>query len=100
MLTKDPNSILAACCRIDGPLKKGDVDDAFFFNRDWWLFRHILSFLRSGVLPCEVEILKELYLEASYYRLEIMQKAIENIPLHEIIKTGKSIALFQTETDR
>ena len=59
-------------------------DGIFFFDRDWWLFRHILSYLRSNVLPNELETLKELYAEASYYRLESLQRAIEDIPIDQI----------------
>lgn len=82
-LTKDPYSILAAICRVN-PIFQPTKEGLFYFNRDWWLFRHILSFLRSSILPNELETLKELYTEASFYRLESLQKAIENIPLSQL----------------
>ncbi len=83
VLTRDPYSILAAVCRVE-PIFHPNEDGIFFFDRDWWLFRHILSYLRSNVLPNELETLKELYAEASYYRLESLQRAIEDIPIDQI----------------
>lgn len=82
-LTRDPYSVLAACCRLEPVIQTQD-DGTFYFDRDWWLFRHILAFLRSNILPNEIETLKELYTEASFWRLESLQKAIENIPLEEL----------------
>lgn len=84
ILTKDPYSVLAAICREKPLIPKNETDGMFYLDRDWWLFRHILSFLRSGVLPNELETLKELYTEASFYRLESLQKAIEQVPLNAI----------------
>lgn len=84
ILTKDPYSILAAICREKPLIPKNEADGYFYLDRDWWLFRHILSFLRSGALPNELETLKELYSEASFYRLESLQKAIENVPMSAI----------------
>lgn len=83
ILTKDPYSLLAACCRVKPPLEK-NPDGLFFFDRDWWLFRHILNFLKSQKLPNDLDTLKELYREASFYRLEKLQLAIENLPVDEI----------------
>lgn len=84
VLTADPYSILAACCRTKSPIMAGN-DGVFYFDRDWWLFRHILTFLRSNKLPRELEVLKELYKEASFYRLEKLQRAIEDIPVDQVI---------------
>ena len=91
VLTRDPYSILAACCRIDSTMPPEPHTGVFYFDRDWWLFRHILSFLRSNVLPNELETLKELYTEASFYRLESLQRAIEDIPLSEVSNATPSI---------
>lgn len=85
VLTVDPYSVLAALCRRKPPIKP-NPDGVFYLDRDWWLFRHILSFLRSGVLPRELEILKELYKEASFYRMEKLQRAIEEIPVDQVIQ--------------
>jgi BTB/POZ domain len=85
VLTRDPYSILAACCRLEPILKpEPAADGLLYFDRDWWLFRHILAYLRSNVLPNELETLKELYAEASFYRLESLQRSIENIPIDAI----------------
>jgi hypothetical protein len=90
VLTSDPYSVLAACCRHKSPIQP-NRDGIYFFDRDWWLFRHILSFLRNGVLPRELDILKELYREASFYRLEKLQRAIEEIPVDQVIHYAPSI---------
>lgn len=91
-LTRDPYSVLAACCRLNSPIAP-NADGIFYFDRDWWLFRHILAFLRSSALPNELETLKELYTEASYYRLESLQRAIESIPVDQITNTSTHIAV-------
>ena len=99
VLTRDPYSVLAACCRIHSPIPKDEKSGLFYFDRDWWLFRHILAFLRSNVLPNELETLKELYTEASFYRLESLMKAIENFPLNEIVNYNQFIANTGAATD-
>jgi hypothetical protein len=92
VLTYDPFSILAALCRKNPLFTPNIIDGSVYFDRDWWIFRHILAYLRSGALPSDIETLKELYSEASYYRIDSLRKAIENIPLdrlddpHSIIK--------------
>ena len=83
ILARDPYSILAACCRVTPPFGR-DIDGFFYFDRDWWLFRHILSFLRSNILPTDLDTLKELYSEASFYRLESLLRAIEDVPVSQI----------------
>ena len=92
-LTKDPYSILAACCRAK-PVIEPSPEGIFYFNRDWWLFRHILAFLRSNILPNEIETLKELYTEASFWRLESLQVAIEGIPLSELSNHSPQIQVM------
>lgn len=84
VLTVDPYSLLSACCRRKSPVRASS-DGVYFFDRDWWLFRHILSYLRSGVLPRELNVLKELYEEASFYRLEKLQRAIEELPMDQVV---------------
>jgi len=93
ILTRDPYSILAACCRKAGSPIPQNADGTFRFDRDWWLFRHILSYLRSNILPNELETLKELYTEASYYRLEALQRAIEGMPLDQVTNLTPQIAV-------
>jgi hypothetical protein len=83
VLTRNPYSVLAALCRVRSPVSP-DKDEVFYFDRDWWLFRHILTYLRSNILPNELETLKELYKEASFYRLESLQRSIEGIPVDQV----------------
>jgi len=118
ILTKDPYSVLAAYCRVsenspepgvasgedkgeDGAVEGEPArtklfesepsSGMFFIDRDWWLFRHILTFLRSNILPNEFETLKELYVEANYYRLESLQLAIENLPVESVVNMTPQI---------
>jgi hypothetical protein len=86
ILIKDSSSTLAVCCRKQCPFKK-DSEGCFYFDRDWWLFRLILSFLRSNVLPSDIETLKELYKEAAFYRLESLKDSIENVPVNQVNQT-------------
>lgn len=94
ILTRDPYSLLAACCRkVRDPSIPVTEDGLIFFDRDWWLFRHILSYLRSNILPNELETLKELYLEASYYRLESLQRSIEEVPVDRLSNLTPQISV-------
>jgi len=70
---------------VNTPVPTGPDGETFFFDRDWWLFRHILSYLRSNVLPRELETLRELYTESSFFRLESLRKSVEEMPVHEVI---------------
>lgn len=92
ILTRDPYSILAACCRKIPFFKICPDGKTYFFDRDWWIFRHILTYLRSAILPNELETLKELYKEASFYRLESLQRSIEEIPLNQISNLSHHIS--------
>ena len=97
VLTSDPFSVLACLCRKDCPLpchadtapssSSPPSPRVFFLDRDWWIFRHLLSFLRSDILPSDLETLKELYKEALYYRVQSLQRAIENFPLNQVQDT-------------
>ncbi|RLN98190.1 hypothetical protein BBJ28_00016937 [Nothophytophthora sp. Chile5] len=74
--TRDRFSILAQLCTTR-PKLGADEDGSFFFDRDFWVFQFILAFLRDSTLPDSVEELRELYCEASFYRLGLLQHAIE-----------------------
>jgi len=84
-LTRDPNSILAGICRKTPIIDGVGEPVTYYFERDWWIFRHIMNYLRSNILPNELETLKEMYTEASYYRLESLQKSIEDVPLERVV---------------
>ena len=58
ILQRDPASLLAQLCGPDPPLLP-DPDGFFFFDRDWWLFRYILNFLRDGTLPDDRSLLAQ-----------------------------------------
>jgi hypothetical protein len=101
VLTKDPYSVLAAYCRSSEHDETTPPEERlfeaearsgiFFIDRDWWLFRHILTYLRSNVLPNEYETLKELYVEAAFYRLESLQTAIENLPVDQVTNLSSQV---------
>ncbi len=76
VLSRDRFSLLAAICNRNTSLTPSKVDGAYFFDRDWWIFRHILSFLRDGTLPDKKEILHQIYTEAGFYRIGILRYAI------------------------
>ncbi|KAL3660792.1 hypothetical protein V7S43_014194 [Phytophthora oleae] len=73
---KDPVSLLAAFVQDDSPLTAAERG-CFRVDRDWKLFRHILRFLRDGVLPSDPKLLRALYVESEFWRFESLLKAIE-----------------------
>lgn len=85
VLTKEPASVLALCCRKD-TICRTDQHGKYYFDRDWWLFRLIMSYLRCKVLPSDPEVLRDLHREALFYRLEDLRAAIESIPLYYMSK--------------
>ena len=82
-LMKDRFSLLASVCtrscalRPDNAGSGGGHGGAFFFDRDWWIFRHIYLFLLDGTLPQSMATLRELYYEAAFYRLALLRYAVE-----------------------
>ncbi|OWZ16577.1 hypothetical protein PHMEG_0009617 [Phytophthora megakarya] len=85
--TRDRFSILAQLC-TQSPKLHPDKDGSFFFDRDFWVFRLIHSFLRDNQLPDTVEELRELYCEATFYRLGLLRHAIEARMVGEEATTG------------
>lgn len=82
-LNKDPKSLLAQLTSPhDCPILPDKNGGFFYFDRDWWLFRYIVNFLRDGVLPDDRNILSQLYREASFWNMDQMQRAIEEQKLH------------------
>lgn len=61
VLSKEPRSVLAAITHADPPVAADDKG-VFFFDRDWWLFRHILRYERDGAdaLPTDRHLLREM----------------------------------------
>ena len=81
IMKRDAASLLSQLCDEDPPVMK-DPNGIFYFDRDWWLFRYILVFLRDGSLPQDRVLLAQLYREAAYWQLVELQKAIEEDKLH------------------
>lgn len=79
VLTKDRWSILAALCKKKPPLEPVSPG-TFFIDRDFWIFHHILQFLRTDALPRDPAVLLELYNEANFYRLASLCQAIRDLP--------------------
>jgi len=77
LLNREPKSLLAALLEEDSPLSDAGVDGAVHVDRDWWIFRHILKFLRDGVLPRDRELLTAMYKESSFWRFNNLKCAIE-----------------------
>ena len=71
ILTKDPNSILAAMFSGKFEMKPCE-DGVFFIDRDGTHFRFILNYLRSGklVLPEGATCHKELEAEAKFHQIQ------------------------------
>jgi len=76
LLNREPGSLLAALMEEDSPLAGGE-EGVVHVDRDWWTFRHVLKFLRDGVLPRDKEVLTMLYREASFWRMKNLKRAIE-----------------------
>ncbi len=81
VLKRDSASLLCQLCDENPPILK-DPNGIFYFDRDWWLFRYILIFLRDGSLPQDRNLLAQLYREAAFWHLAELQKAIEEDKLH------------------
>jgi hypothetical protein len=65
VLKRDSGSLLSQLCDANPPVMM-DPNGVFYFDRDWWLFRYILIFLRDGALPQDRNLLAQLYVY-SYY---------------------------------
>jgi hypothetical protein len=85
-LQQDPGSLLNALCSEDCPLfeYQGEVDreQTVVVDRDWWLFRFVTIFLRDGLVPEDRCTALQLYREAAFWRLESLQRAIEETHLN------------------
>jgi hypothetical protein len=96
VLKRDKNSLLAQLCSADPPVVP-DPEGFFYFDRDWWLFRYILNFLRDGRLPDDRTLLAQLYREAGFWHLHEMQVAIEEEKLHLVHKPPATLTLKEKE---
>lgn len=97
--TRDRFSILAQLCTTTPKLPKLCVeDDAFFFDRDFWIFQFIYAFLRDNSLPTAVDVLRELYCEASFYRVGLLRHAIESKMMGEDAMAASVLASAASTT--
>lgn len=90
-LLTDPDSLLSSMAKEQaanaasaGPDSGSDGDDHeyIYVDRDWWLFRYIMIFLRDQVLPDNRQLLAQVYttihtciylmLVSIYYRIFII----------------------------
>lgn len=69
-------------------------DGYYFFDRDWFLFRFIKSYMEHGSLPDKVSTLNSLYNESEFYHLENLKSSIKmkllkmnRLPFDESIST-------------
>ena len=74
VLMKEPDSVLAEAAQA-----AQTADEPPFYDRDWWAFRYVLSWLRDGdaALPSSKPLLKQLYIEAGAWRLRKLRRAIK-----------------------
>ncbi|KAF1313209.1 hypothetical protein FI667_g17597, partial [Globisporangium splendens] len=93
LASKDSGSLLAAFVDDGSPLSASECV-CFRIDRDWWLFRYVLSLLRDGILPHDPKLLRELYPESEFWKLDSLRKAIEmrNIELLQIQQESEAAA--------
>lgn len=86
VLCQDEYSLLAALCQQGSPANTSVEGSAKFetvvVDRDWWLFRFIVIFLRDGLVPDDRALALQLYREAAFWRLGTLQRAIEEAHLN------------------
>ncbi|CAM9447828.1 unnamed protein product [Phaeothamnion confervicola] len=83
VLRRDPHSLLAALCDDECPLKTDD-DGVIYVDRDWWVFRTVLKFLRDGVVPEDRPLLTQVG-DLLFYRLYITASTFNTFCLHYLI---------------
>ena len=94
MLTKDPDSTLAAMFSGKFEVKPSE-DGAFFIDRDGKHFRFILNYCRTGklTLPKRATFLDELAEEAEFYQIQrILDELVFKVPEYfeeSVILTNK-----------
>ena len=71
VLKRDSGSLLSQLCDANPPVMM-DPNGVFYFDRDWWLFRYILIFLRDGTLPQDRNLLAQLYVFCSMFFLSFL----------------------------
>ena len=85
VLCQDESSLLFALCQDTSPVAAqggGSGGDTVVVDRDWWLFRFVVTFLRDGLIPEDRSTALQLYREAAFWRLGSLQRAIEEAHLN------------------
>eukprot|EP01041_Mallomonas_annulata_P004764 gene4764-9480_t len=90
VLRRDPTSLLCELCGVNPPVMP-DCHGVFYFDRNWWLFRHILCFMRDGILSEDRTLLAQLYKEGGFWKLTQLRMAIEEEKLHLRDPPGSTI---------
>jgi hypothetical protein len=80
-LSGDPSSILAGMIRPDSPVKP--VRNEYFIDRNPRYFDFVLDYLRSPdafprILPSDVTALRQIHVEAKFYGLSGLVRAVES----------------------
>ena len=76
-LMKDKDSLLFSL--VTGKLESYQSNDGFFYiDRDGTRFKHILNFLRDGLIPQKVfcDMGEELMIEANFFEIDSLKKAL------------------------
>jgi hypothetical protein len=83
-LCQDKHSLLFALCQEESPVaaSDGNLAETVVVDRDWWLFKFIVVFLRDGLIPEDRGTALQLYREAAFWRLGSLQRAIEEAHLN------------------
>ena len=86
VLGQDPDSLLAALCDPECPLlAQGEAQSGgarvVYVDRDWWVFRYVLIFMRDGLVPKSRALSLQLYAEAQFWKLGSLQRALEETHL-------------------
>lgn len=76
VLRQEPDSLLATLCDDDCTTFTREPDGSYYIAKDWWIFRYLLNYLRNKDLPHKRETLLELYKEAAYWNLKVLQSDI------------------------
>ncbi|OQR84057.1 hypothetical protein ACHHYP_13933 [Achlya hypogyna] len=97
---RDRFSILAQLCTTK-PKLATDTRGHYFFDRDWFVFKFIYAFLRDKTLPESLDTLRELYYEASFYRITLLRHAIEAyLKNHVALSAAQVHEATETENGR
>lgn len=73
---------------------KKEPDGSYFVNRDWWIFRYLLDYLRNKDLPHKRDTLLQLYNEAAFWKLKVLQSDIY-YRLHDMDTKNVYFYMFQ-----